>query len=33
MGIVFELKTKEEQANVKKLTEFVAATTQDSNGN
>src|SRR5579863_3037253 len=27
MGIAFELKTKEEQANVKKLTDFVAATT------
>ncbi len=26
MGIAFELKTKEEQANVKKLTEFVAST-------
>ena len=26
MGVAFELKTKEEQANVKKLTEFVAAT-------
>lgn len=26
MGVVFELKTKEEQANVKKLTDFVAAT-------
>jgi response regulator of citrate/malate metabolism len=33
MGIVFELKTKEEQANVRKLTDFVAATTQDSSGN
>jgi hypothetical protein len=27
MGIGFELKTKEEQANVQKLTEFVASTT------
>jgi hypothetical protein len=27
MGIGFELKTKEEQANVAKLTEFVASTT------
>jgi len=26
MGVAFELKTKEEQANVKKLTDFVAAT-------
>ena len=33
MGVVFELKTKEEQANVKKLTEFVAASIQDSNSN
>jgi CheY-like chemotaxis protein len=30
MGIAFELKTKEEQMNVKKLTDFVAATTQPS---
>lgn len=30
MGIAFELKTKEEQANVGKLTEFVAATTDHS---
>ena len=30
MGVAFELKTKEEQANVKKLTEFVA--TQDNAG-
>lgn len=28
MGVAFELKTKEEQANVKKLTDFVAATTE-----
>jgi hypothetical protein len=28
MGIAFELKTKEEQNNVKKLTDFVAATTE-----
>ena len=28
MGIAFELKTKEEQANVKKLTDFVSATTE-----
>jgi len=31
MGIAFELKTKEEQGNVKKLTDFVAATTEPSN--
>jgi hypothetical protein len=30
MGIGFELKTKEEQANVEKLTEFVASTTNPS---
>ena len=30
MGIAFELKTKEEQGNVKKLTDFVAATTDPS---
>ena len=30
MGIAFELKTKDEQANVKKLTDFVAATTKPS---
>jgi len=30
MGVAFELKTKEEQANVKKLTDFVAATTEPS---
>lgn len=30
MGIAFELKTKEEQANVRKLTEFVASTTYPS---
>ena len=30
MGIGFELKTKEEQANVQKLTEFVASTTDPS---
>lgn len=30
MGIGFELKTKEEQANVQKLTDFVAATIQSS---
>jgi len=28
MGVAFELKTKEERENVKKLTDFVAATTQ-----
>jgi CheY-like chemotaxis protein len=31
MGVAFELKTKEEQANVKKLTDFVASTTKPSN--
>ncbi len=31
MGVAFELKTKEEQANVKKLTAFVAATQTNSN--
>ena len=31
MGVAFELKTKEEQANVTKLTDFVAATTEPSN--
>jgi CheY-like chemotaxis protein len=31
MGIAFELKTKDEQSNVKKLTDFVAATTKPSN--
>src|SRR5579872_4637716 len=31
MGIAFELKTKEEQMNVRKLTEFVALTTPSSN--
>jgi response regulator of citrate/malate metabolism len=31
MGIAFELKTKEEQTNVKKLTDFVAATAESSN--
>lgn len=30
MGIAFELKTKEEQASVKKLTDFVATTTEPS---
>jgi PilZ domain len=30
MGIAFELKTKEEQMNVKKLTDFVSATTPSS---
>jgi hypothetical protein len=30
MGVVFELETKEQQANIKKLTDFVAAT---GNGN
>jgi DNA-binding NarL/FixJ family response regulator len=30
MGIGFELKTKDEQVNVKKLTDFVAATTEPS---
>jgi CheY-like chemotaxis protein len=30
MGIAFELKTKEEQATVKQLTDFVAATTEPS---
>jgi len=31
MGVAFELKTKEEQLNVKKLTDFVAATQPSSN--
>jgi hypothetical protein len=31
MGIAFELKTKDEQMSVRKLTDFVAATTQPSN--
>lgn len=31
MGVAFELKTKEEQGNVKKLTDFVASTTEPSN--
>jgi hypothetical protein len=31
MGIAFELKTKDEQSSVKKLTDFVAATTKPSN--
>lgn len=31
MGIAFELKTKEELANVKQLTDFVASTTEPSN--
>jgi CheY-like chemotaxis protein len=31
MGVGFELKTKEERENVKKLTDFVAATTEPSN--
>lgn len=31
MGIAFELKSKEEQMNVRKLTEFVAATTPSTN--
>jgi CheY-like chemotaxis protein len=31
MGVAFELNTKEEQANVKKLTDFVAATMPSSN--
>jgi CheY-like chemotaxis protein len=31
MGVVFELKTKEEQANVKKLTDFVVATQPQDN--
>ena len=30
MGVAFELKTKEERENVKKLTDFVAATTEPS---
>jgi hypothetical protein len=30
-GVAFELKTKEEQGNVKKLIDFVAATTEPSN--
>ena len=30
MGIGFELKTKDEQASVKKLTDFVASTTEPS---
>jgi hypothetical protein len=28
MGIAFELKTKDEQSNLKRLTDFVAATTE-----
>ena len=31
MGVAFELKTKDEQANVKKLIDFVASTTEPSN--
>jgi hypothetical protein len=31
MGVAFELKTKEELENVKKLTDYVAATTEPSN--
>ena len=31
MGVAFELKAKDEQANVKKLIDFVAATTEPSN--
>ena len=31
MGVAFELKTEEECANVKKLTDFVAATTKSTN--
>jgi c-di-GMP-binding flagellar brake protein YcgR len=31
MGVAFELKTKEEQSNVKKLTDFVAATQSTQN--
>jgi hypothetical protein len=31
MGVVFQLKSKEEQENVKKLTEFVATTTHPTN--
>lgn len=31
MGVAFELKTKEERANVKTLTDFVASTTEPSN--
>jgi len=31
MGIAFEVKTKEDQASVKQLTDFVAATTEPSN--
>jgi hypothetical protein len=31
VGVAFELKTKEEQGNVKKLIDFVAATTEPSN--
>jgi len=30
MGVVFELKTREERDNVKRLTDFVAATTEPS---
>jgi hypothetical protein len=30
MGIAFELKTNEQRANVKKLLDFVASTTQPS---
>jgi hypothetical protein len=31
MGVAFEMKTKEEQGNVKKLTDYVASTTEPSN--
>jgi hypothetical protein len=30
LGVAFELKTRDEQANVKKLTDFVASTTDPS---
>jgi hypothetical protein len=30
MGVAFELKTKEERENVKKLTDYVATTTSPS---
>jgi hypothetical protein len=31
MGVAFELDTQQEQANLKKLTDFVATTTDPSN--
>jgi hypothetical protein len=30
LGVAFELKTRDEQSNVKKLTDFVASTTEPS---